>query len=253
MKEILKCIDVSKNIGNKKILSNIDLSINGGDILGFIGRNGSGKTTLIKLILSLQHKTSGKIYINDYDIDTNFDNAIKYVGSVVENPDFYMYMSGMKNLLLKARIYNVNIERVKEIVEMVSLTNKINNKVSTYSLGERQRLGIAYALLNNPKLLLLDEPTNGLDIEGINDLRNILFELSKNNIAILLSSHILSEIDSMCNKICIIKDGNIINKSNINELKVSTNTFIFEVSDTSNINLLFDNIIISNNREFSKR
>ena len=247
MKEILKCIDVSKNIGNKKILSNIDLSINEGDILGFIGRNGSGKTTLIKLILSLQHKTSGKIYINNYDIDINFDKAIKYVGSVVENPDFYMYMSGMKNLLLKARIYNVNIERVKEIVEMVSLTNKINNKVSTYSLGERQRLGIAYALLNDPKLLLLDEPTNGLDIEGINDLRNILFELSKNNIAILLSSHMLSEIDSMCNKICIIKDGNIINKSNINELKVSTNTFIFEVSDTSNIDLLFDNIIISNN------
>ena len=247
MKEILRCVDVCKNIGNKRILSNIDLSINEGDILGFIGRNGSGKTTLIKLILSLQHKTSGKIYINDYDIDTNFESAIKCVGAIVENPNFYMYMTGMKNLLLKARIYNINKKRINEIIQMVSLTEKINDKVSTYSLGERQRLGIAYALLNNPKLLILDEPTNGLDIEGINELRNILFNLSKNNIAILLSSHMLSEIDSICNKICMIKNGKIINKSNINDLKVSSNTFIFEVSDTSDINLLFDNIIISKN------
>ena len=249
MKEVLICDNICKKMGKRVILSNISFAINEGDILGFIGPNGSGKTTLIKLILSLQYKDSGKIYINGYDIDNKYKESIKYVGSIVENPDFYNYMSGKKNLELKARIYNVSKERIEEVIKLVDLTDRINDKVSKYSLGMKQRLGIAYALLNNPKLLILDEPTNGLDIEGIKSLREILKSLSKEGIAIFISSHILSELDNLCNKVCIIKNGKIVDFNEIDKLKHknNNNTYIFYVSDTSDINLLFDNEIINNN------
>lgn len=244
---ILKCINVSKKIKEKYLLKDVSLNINEGDVIGLIGPNGAGKTTLIKCIVGLQKISSGKIIINDFDLEKDFESSISRVGAIVENPDFYNYMSGYDNLKLKSRIYNVSEKRLNEIITLVGLEKRIKDRVSTYSLGMKQRLGIAYALINNPNLLILDEPTNGLDPEGIVLLKNIIKKLSSKGIAILISSHILSEVESISNKICIIKSGSIIESKNIEKLKNKTDSYLLEVSDTKDINLLFKNNVINEN------
>lgn len=215
-----------------------------GDILGFIGPNGAGKTTTIKLILGLQNITSGKVYINGYDIEENFKKAIENVGTIVESPDLYMYMSGYENLKLVANLYkNVDKKRIDEIVKLVGLENRIKDKVSKYSLGMRQRLGIAQALLHRPKLLILDEPTNGLDPEGIKEVKVLLKKLAEQeNMAILISSHNLAELDTFCNKISIIKNGEIVETNNIDTFKkdIKNNCYILEVEDSSVIGSIVD-------------
>ena len=166
-----------------------------------------GKTTTIKLILGLQSITSGKVTINGYDIEKEFTKAIRKVGAIIENPDLYMYLTGFENLKLVANMYKeIDRTRIMEVVKLVKLDNRINDKVSKYSLGMRQRLGVAQAILHKPNLLILDEPTNGLDPEGIKDLRELLKDLSqKENMAIFISSHNLAEIETLCNKVCIIR------------------------------------------------
>ena len=218
---ILECKNLCKTISRKEILKDISFSIDSGDLLGFIGPNGAGKTTTIKLILGLQKITSGTVVINGYNIQTNFEKAIEKVGTIVENPDLYMYMSGYQNLKLIARMYkDIDESRIQEVVKLVSLENRINDKVSKYSLGMRQRLGIAQAILHKPNLLILDEPTNGLDPEGIKQLRDLLTNLAKHeHMAILISSHNLSELENFCNKIVIIQNGKIIESSSIEEAK----------------------------------
>lgn len=215
-----------------------------GDILGFIGPNGAGKTTTIKLILGLQSITSGKVYINGYDIEENFKKAIENVGTIVESPDLYMYMSGYENLKLVANLYkNVDKKRIDEIVKLVGLENRIKDKVSKYSLGMRQRLGIAQAILHRPKLLILDEPTNGLDPEGIKEVKVLLKKLAKQeNMAILISSHNLAELDTFCNKISIIKNGEIVETNDIDTFKkdIKNNCYILEVEDSSVIGSIID-------------
>lgn len=215
-----------------------------GDILGFIGPNGAGKTTTIKLILGLQNITSGKVYINGYDIEENFKKAIENVGTIVESPDLYMYMSGYENLKLVANLYkNVDNKRIDEIVKLVGLENRIKDKVSKYSLGMRQRLGIAQALLHRPKLLILDEPTNGLDPEGIKEVKVLLKKLAEQeNMAILISSHNLAELDTFCNKISIIKNGEIVETNDIDTFKkdIKNNCYILEVEDSSVIGSIVD-------------
>ena len=215
-----------------------------GDILGFIGPNGAGKTTTIKLILGLQSITSGKVYINGYDIEENFKKAIENVGTIVESPDLYMYMSGYENLKLVANLYKkVDNKRIDEIVKLVGLENRIKDKVSKYSLGMRQRLGIAQALLHRPKLLILDEPTNGLDPEGIKEVKVLLKKLAEQeNMAILISSHNLAELDTFCNKISIIKNGEIVETNDIDTFKkdIKNNCYILEVEDSSVIGSIID-------------
>ena len=215
-----------------------------GDILGFIGPNGAGKTTTIKLILGLQNITSGKVYINGYDIEENFKKAIENVGTIVESPDLYMYMSGYENLKLVAKLYkNVDKKRIDEIVKLVGLENRIKDKVSKYSLGMRQRLGIAQAILHKPKLLILDEPTNGLDPEGIKEVKVLLKKLAEQeNMAILISSHNLAELDTFCNKISIIKNGEIVETNDIDTFKkdIKNNCYILEVEDSSVIGSIID-------------
>lgn len=248
MKEIiLKCNNICKNIGKKEILKDISFSIEKGDIFGFIGPNGAGKTTVIKLMLGLQKISSGEIYINGFNVDKDFVRAIDKVGAIVENPDFYMYLSGRKNLELRARLYkDISKERIDEVVKLVGLENRIDDKVSKYSLGMRERLGIASALLNKPNLLVLDEPTNGLDPEGIKKLKDILKSLSEKGISIFISSHILSELDNFCNRICIIKNGKIIEENTLKSLKNKSNElcYIISVDNTEHINLIFRNEII---------
>lgn len=237
-KQVLKCDNINKVIKKKQILNNVSFELNEGEILGFIGPNGAGKTTTIKLILGLQSITSGMVKINGYDVQKDFVHAIERVGAIVENPDFYMYLSGRKNLELVANMYKgVTKERIDEVVKLVGLENRINDKVSKYSLGMRQRLGIAQAIINKPNLLVLDEPTNGLDPEGIKELREFLVKLSKEeNMAIFISSHNLAELESFCNKICIIKNGEIIENSSMEELKSEKidekNIYTVEINDT---------------------
>lgn len=235
--QVLKCDNINKVIKKKQILNNVSFELNEGEILGFIGPNGAGKTTTIKLILGLQSITSGMVKINGYDVQKDFVHAIERVGAIVENPDFYMYLSGRKNLELIANMYKgVTKERIDEVVKLVGLENRINDKVSKYSLGMRQRLGIAQAIINKPNLLVLDEPTNGLDPEGIKELREFLVKLSKEeNMAIFISSHNLAELESFCNKICIIKNGEVIENSSIEELKSEKidekNIYTVEIND----------------------
>lgn len=218
---ILKCQDVYKKIGKKYILKKISFEVKKGEIVGFIGPNGAGKTTTIKLILGLQKITKGKVEINGYDIKKNFEKAIYRVGAIIENPDVYTYLTGYENLKIAQEYYkNIPNQRIDEVVKIVGLKDSIMNKVSKYSLGMRQRLGIAQAILHEPQLLILDEPTNGLDPEGIIEIRNLLKKLVfEENIGILISSHNLSEVENICDKVCIIKSGEIIDEKDIKELK----------------------------------
>lgn len=232
---ILKCENLNKLIGKKQILKDVSFEVEAGDILGFIGPNGAGKTTTIKLILGLQSISSGSVQINGYDIKKNFEKAIEKVGAIVENPDLYMYLSGYENLKLIANLYkNVSKSRIDEVVKLVGLENRIKDKVSKYSLGMRQRLGIAQAILHKPNLLILDEPTNGLDPEGIKDMRELLINLAtKEHMGILISSHNLAELENFCNKVCIIKNGEVVETNSISDVKkeVSKGYFIFEIDN----------------------
>ena len=236
-KPILKCDNLCKSFGKKQILKNISLELKQGDILGFIGPNGAGKTTTIKLILGLQSIDSGTVEINGYDIKKNFEKAILGVGTIVENPDLYMYLTGYENLKLIKNLYkNVDENRIKEVVKLVKLEQRINDKVSKYSLGMRQRLGIAQAILHKPNLLILDEPTNGLDPEGIKELRDLLKNLAKKEkMGIVISSHNLSELESFCNKVTIIKNGEIVETSSINEVKKVEQSYIIEIDNITDL------------------
>lgn len=238
MKKLLECQNLCKSFGRKQILKDLSFEIDEGDILAFIGPNGSGKTTTIKLILGLQKIDKGKVIINGFDVEKDFVKAIEKVGAIVENPDTYMYLTGWQNLKMIANLYKgVTDEEIKEIVKLVNLEKRINDKVSKYSLGMRQRLGIARALINKPNVLILDEPTNGLDPEGIKDLRNLLKKLAKEGMGVLISSHNLAELESFCNKVLIIDNGKIIETSEVSEFKNNGNKYIFKVSNTQGLDL----------------
>ena len=236
MNKILECKNICKKFGKKTILTDVSFDIYEGDILAFIGPNGSGKTTTIKIILGLQSIDSGMVIINGYNVVDDFTKAILKVGAIVENPDLYMYLTGWQNLKMIANCYKgITDDEILKIVDYVGLKDRINDKVSKYSLGMRQRLGIARALLNSPNILILDEPTNGLDPEGIKDLRDLLKKLSNDGMGILISSHNLAELESFCNKVCIIDNGKIIESSLVNEFKNNKNRVVFKVSNTSNL------------------
>ena len=230
-------------MGKKEILKGVSINMQAGDILGFIGPNGAGKTTTIKLILGLQSITSGSVKINGYDIQKDFTKAIEKVGTIVENPDLYMYLTGYDNLKLIANLYdNVDKKRIDEVVELVGLKNRIHDKVSKYSLGMRQRLGIAQAILHKPNLLILDEPTNGLDPEGMKEVRDLLKLLAeKEKMGILISSHNLAELENLCNKISIIKNGQIVETNEIEEVKAQLNDHIYlwEVNTAQEVKRFF--------------
>ena len=250
---VLECKNLYKKFGKKEVIKGVSTTLEKGDILGFIGPNGAGKTTMIKLILGLQKIDKGVVTINGYDIKKDFEKAIEKVGAIVENPDLYMYLSGYKNLELIANLYKeVDKKRIDEVVKLVGLEARIHDKVSKYSLGMRQRLGIAQAILHKPNILILDEPTNGLDPEGMKDLRQLLQKLAKEGMAVLISSHNLAELDSFCTKICIITNGEVIETNDIKELKKDTEGkyIIFKINDTRNIGNMISNAIILNDKEF---
>ena len=247
---ILKVEGLTKRIKKKEILKDVTFSIEKGDIVAFIGPNGAGKTTTIKCILGLQKPTKGNIYINENDIKKNFKKAMLKVGAIVETPDICMYLSGMEILKMTASFYkNITMDDIDETIKLVGLEKRIYDKVSKYSLGMRQRLGLAISLLNKPDLLILDEPTNGLDPEGIKELRDLLVSLAKKGTGILISSHNLGELESFCNKVLIISKGKILTLKPINEIKkVDENKYIIRVDNpTKAQKLIAKNDIIKDN------
>ncbi|SFX21471.1 ABC-2 type transport system ATP-binding protein [Thermoactinomyces sp. DSM 45891] len=215
--EVLAVNNLAKKIGDKTIVSQIQMRVNQGEVYGFLGPNGAGKTTTIRMIVGLIKPTKGSVRICGHDIETDREEAMKSVGAIVENPETYSYLSGYKNLIHYARLAGIpnKEKRIKEVVTFVKLTDRIHDKVKTYSLGMRQRLGLAQALLGKPKLLILDEPTNGLDPEGIREFRGLVRQLADQGTAVFVSSHILKEMEAICDRIAIIKNGRIVTEQNV--------------------------------------
>ncbi len=239
MKNILEIKNISKKIGKKQILNDITFEIKEGEIFGFVGPNGAGKTTLIKTILGLHKQEKGQVTIGGYSLEKDFEKAMSKIGAIIENPEMYDYLSGKDNLKIYSKISNINDESyINKIIKTVKLENRINSKVKTYSLGMRQRLGLAQALISKPKLLILDEPTNGLDPLGIKELRELLRKISKeDNIAVLISSHILSEIELICDRIAIIDNGSLVEIKDLNKKqKEEKLTITLEVKQTNEAN-----------------
>ncbi|MGE1007319.1 ABC transporter ATP-binding protein [Bacillus cereus] len=220
MTTILSVRDVKKVIGKKTIVENISFDVKQGEVFGFLGPNGAGKTTTIRMLVGLIKETEGTISIGGYSIKENFREAMRQIGSIVENPELYTYLTGWENLKQFARMLGgISDERIIEIAHMVHLDERIHDKVKTYSLGMKQRLGIAQALLGNPKLLILDEPTNGLDPAGIRELREFIHKLVKEeNMSVFISSHLLSEVQMICDRVAIIHKGKMIKVAKVEEL-----------------------------------
>lgn len=237
MSVALELKNVSKIMGGKALVEDVSFTINKGEIFGFLGPNGAGKTTTIKMITGLYTISKGEILIDGVSVSKNFEKALRGVGGIIENPEMYGYLSGIDNLKLYARMHkDISKERIDEVVKLVKLGNRINDKVSKYSLGMRQRLGVAQALLHKPKLLILDEPTNGLDPMGIKELRETLRELSdKEQLAVMVSSHLLSEMELMCDRFGIIDAGKMIDmktKGDFGNNKIVTHkTYLIDVNN----------------------
>ena len=218
---MLKLKNVSKVYGKKKVVDSISFSLYPGQVFGFIGPNGAGKSTTIKMICGLTSISGGSIYVNGYNVERCFKKAISSVGAVIESPQLYPYLTGLGNLKLFAKFYGKSAnKRIKNIMKLTGMTSFANKKVSTYSLGMKQRLGIAQALLNKPKLLILDEPTNGLDPDGIKEIRNLIRILAeRENMAIVISSHNLAELELVCDEIAVIKEGKMIAFRTMRQIK----------------------------------
>jgi len=229
---ILSINNVTKKINSTIVIKNVSLNIKKGEIFGLLGPNGAGKTTLIKMIVGLYRIDSGSIVINGYNQKTNLESYLESIGAIVENPDLHNYMSGWENLKQFSRMHkDISNKNIIDMVKMVGLSNSIHKKVKTYSLGMKQRLGIAQAMLHKPKLLILDEPTNGLDPSGVHQLRKYLNEISENGTTILISSHLLAEMQNLCHRVGIIQKGQVIKISNVEnfiETDYLITTYYFE-------------------------
>ena len=219
MSDVLVLENVYKSFGSRSIISDISLTVKEGEVFGFLGPNGAGKTTTIKMILGLLSIDSGHISILGNDIEKNFEAAMRHISGIVENPDMYGYLSGYDNLLIHARACGATKERIDEVVQLVGMQLRIRDKFKSYSLGMKQRLGVAQALLHNPKIMILDEPTNGLDPAGIKEVRDLLRYLAHTQgMSIFVSSHILQEMQQMCDTVCIINNGRILRIGSVEEL-----------------------------------
>ncbi|MFF2091701.1 ABC transporter ATP-binding protein [Paenibacillus sp. NPDC058174] len=233
---IVQLQNVTKRIEKKTIINELSLDLPAGEVFGFLGPNGAGKTTTIRMMVGLMSLTSGEIKIDGYSITKQYQKAIRNVGAIVENPEMYKYLSGYQNLVHFARmIPDISDERIEEVVKLVGLGSRIHDKVRTYSLGMRQRLGVAQAILHRPKLLILDEPTNGLDPAGIRELRDYLRQLAKDEgISIFVSSHLLAEMELMCDRVAIIQNGKLIDVRPIKQQsddQADSRRFVFEVGN----------------------
>lgn len=244
---IVEIKNLNKTIKGKHIIKDLNLDFYPGQITGFLGPNGAGKTTSIRMMTGLMYPSKGEVIIDGKKLSTNYEEAISNIGVIVENPEMYKYMSGYKNLQHFARMHKgVTKQRIDEVVAQVGLQNRIHEKVKTYSLGMRQRLGLAQAMLHRPKFLILDEPTNGLDPAGIREFRMYLRKIAvEDNVAIVVSSHLLSEIELMVDRIAIIQNGELID---IRELQhVAAAQYYIEVGQPDQLQAMFEEPLTKEN------
>ena len=219
-KPVLEVLGLKKRIGLKTIVEDISFDMHEGEIIGLLGPNGSGKTTIMRMLVGLTKTTKGEVYCFEKPLGLGKVKMLKEVGAMIETPEFYNYISGWSNLKQMARVCGKKVSRarMKELVEFVGLSKVIRKKVKTYSLGMRQRLGLAQALLNDPKILILDEPVNGLDPQGVQDFRNKLKEIAATGVSILISSHLLDEIEKVSDRVIVIEKGRIIADDKLDNL-----------------------------------
>lgn len=247
MKKIIEVKNVSKRIKGKKIIDNISFDCYENEIIGIVGNNGAGKSTLLKILCGLYKMDEGEIIYNGISLNKDYEKAISIVGSLIETPDMYKNLSGKENLeLFKNMFKGIDENTIKDIISIIELEKVVDNKFKTYSLGTKERLGIASALMNKPKILILDEPTNGLDPKGIISLRRLLLDLK--NTTIIISSHILSEIEMLCNRVFFISNGKIVKEIEI-EKNSKKKKILFEVDDYSKAKILLGDYCINEELE----
>lgn len=229
---VVELKNVTKVIKGKKIIDDLSFTIEEGEVFGFLGPNGAGKTTTIRMMVGLMGITSGEILICGRNVEKEFEDALRNIGGIVENPELYKFLTGYQNLMQYARmVKGVSKQKIDEVVEFVGLRERIHDKVKTYSLGMRQRLGLAQSLLHDPKVMILDEPTNGLDPAGIREIRDHLKKLTKDKgMSVIVSSHLLSEMEMMCDRIAIIQNGKLVDIQKVHDyVKESKQKYFFEI------------------------
>jgi ABC-2 type transport system ATP-binding protein len=217
---VLSAENLTKRFGNREAVSDVSFEVRAGEVFGFLGPNGAGKTTTIRMLVGLARPDRGRVRIRGLDLARHFTQAMAHVGAIVEAPDLYRYLTGRENLQHFARMLPAGASgRIEELAAMVALSERLDDKVSTYSLGMRQRLGIAQALLGEPDVLILDEPANGLDPAGIREIRRLVRRLaSERGIGVFVSSHLLSEIEQTCDRVAIIHRGRTLAAGSVQEL-----------------------------------
>lgn len=224
--------NLTKVIGEKTIVDSVSFELRPGEVFGFLGPNGAGKTTTIRMLVGLIRPTEGTVEICGHDIRREFEQAMRCIGCIVENPDLYRFMTGRENLQHFARMLGPGNGEIERVAELVNLAHRLDQRVGTYSLGMRQRLGIAQAMLGSPRVLILDEPSNGLDPAGIREMRELLRSLAlDHNLAVFVSSHLLGEVELMCDRVAIIHRGRILKDGPVKDLISSSRAMEFKVND----------------------
>lgn len=250
---IIQVNHLSKYYNDIKAVDDISFSVNQGEVYGFLGQNGAGKSTTIRMLLTLIKPTHGRIEIFGADLFTHRKEILRQVGAIIEKPDLYKYLTALENLSIFAKLSRIRPTRNQLVqqLEMVGLKDRVNSKIKTYSQGMKQRLGIAVALIHDPKLIILDEPTNGLDPQGIADMRNLILQLSKEHgKTIFVSSHLLSEIEVIADRMLILDKGKKIVEGAVSEL-FDTSKILLEL-EVNNPDLVYEKLVSGNWSQFLK-
>jgi len=229
LETILSLKNLDKKYGKVHAVNNLSFDIKKGNVYGILGPNGSGKSTTLGIILNVVNKTSGEFSWFDGKLTTH--DALKKVGAIIERPNFYPYMTASQNLSLICSIKSISTEKIEEKLKTVNLFERRNSKFSTFSLGMKQRLAIASALLNDPEILILDEPTNGLDPEGIHEIREIIKKIAANGTTILLASHLLDEVEKVCSHVVVIRKGVKLYSGKVDEMTASKGLFELKIDN----------------------
>ncbi len=236
METIISIRNLDKKFGNIHAVNNLSFDIQKGNVYGILGPNGSGKSTTLGIILNVVNKTSGSF--NWFDGSLSTHQALKKVGAIIERPNFYPYMTATQNLQLVCKIKGISTSKIEEKLKVVNLFERRNSKFKTFSLGMKQRLAIASALLNDPEILILDEPTNGLDPQGIHEIRKIIKEIAGKGTTILLASHLLDEVEKVCSHVLVIREGIKLYSGRVDEMIASHG--LFELKVESNFEKLIE-------------
>lgn len=231
MEELLQIEHLSKTYGKRRVVDDLSLSVRAGEVFGFLGPNGAGKTTTIKMVMGFLFPDAGTIRIAGYDQKKQYEKALACIGGIVENPEMFKNFSGVQNIEMYARLHgNIPKSRINEVIELVGMSERKGDKIKKYSLGMKQRIGLAQALVHEPRVLILDEPTNGLDPAGIKELREILKKLAhEQGVAVMVSSHQLSEMQLMCDRVAIIDRGKLLGVRTVDELTHSAGQGLYRI------------------------